>query len=203
MVGNKKRLYFNAYLQETKRAEITKTFMQAFFEYPTLNAQQYHVDVDEIDFLYDNVVPLRLRQRKQERAKYRLSELRDALQRSMDSSTGIPVPEGITLPPMPTEPEKEIEQHGMKRKIIFDKKNWTRRQGEKVYWVGMKGPIFPSNPAMMKKLEALIGHPFTRLNDVSFHSGKLLERISSFSMASLLMQNFIPKLGKGNLQGEL
>ncbi len=146
--------------------------MQAFFEYPTLNAQQYHVDVDEIDFLYDNVVPLRLRQRKQERAKYRLSELRDALQRSMDSATGIPVPEGITLPPMPTEPEKEVEQHGMKRKIIFDKKNWTRRQGEKVYWVGMKGPIFPSNPAMMKKLETLVGHSFPRLNDVSFHSGK-------------------------------
>jgi hypothetical protein len=179
---------------EAKRAEITKTFFQAFFDYPAIaNAQDYQVLVDEIDFLYDSAVPVRLRQRKQERAKYRLNELREALQRSSDEAAG------ILPPPPPSAAEHHQHQHHQhqlhhhagvggvvghhdapplstpeksrkRRKIEFDKKAWSKRERAKSYWLGMRGPFFAAQADAFHKLEKLIGHSFPHLNDQSFRA---------------------------------
>jgi hypothetical protein len=188
---------------EAKRADMTKTFFQAFFDYPTINAQDYQVLVDEIDFLYDNVVPRRFRQRKQERAKYRLNELREALQRSSDGAAGVlpppppPVPAaghhgGVhEAPPAPV-PEKSRKR----RRIEFDKKAWTRRERTRSYWLGMRGPFFAAHSDAFQKLEKLVGHSFPHLNDQSFRAAWEREVARRQHAATLLLST--PKSSASN-----
>lgn len=188
---------------EAKRADMTKTFFQAFFDYPTINAQDYQVLVDEIDFLYDNVVPRRFRQRKQERAKYRLNELREALQRSSDEAAGVlpppppPVPAadhhgGVhEAPPAPV-PEKSRKR----RRIEFDKKAWTRRERTRSYWLGMRGPFFAAHSDAFQKLEKLVGHSFPHLNDQSFRAAWEREVARRQHAATLLLST--PKSSASN-----
>lgn len=148
---------------------------QAFFDYPVQQeslheAQEYQVLVDEIDYLYDNLVPLRMRQRKQERSKYRLNELRDALQRAVSTDDASSSTSGLLLPPPPpvmvaamgidevNHLHQQLQQHlhqqlaeqaktpsRKKRKIEFDKKAWMRRERGRCFWLGMRGPYFPAH----------------------------------------------------------
>jgi hypothetical protein len=239
---------------DMKRAEITRTFFQTFFEYPTVNGLGFQVAVDLVDFLYEGIVPVRYRQRKQERAKYRLNELRDAFHKSTttpaDPLLGLPphlaqlhhhhqqqehqsgaadaFPASFPPPPQTASgvdtatnlspgtaeaPQRQqqmlLQVHslhlpaalhgahlhaaslhgspsalhsssgssgggggssvGVKRKQVFDKKAWTKRQSNRTYWLGMRGPLFPANPHMLRKLESLLGHPFPQLTDHAFH----------------------------------
>ncbi|ELR25253.1 uncharacterized protein ACA1_290170 [Acanthamoeba castellanii str. Neff] len=187
---------------EAKRADMTKTFFQAFFDYPTINAQDYQVLVDEIDFLYDNVVPRRFRQRKQERAKYRLNELREALQRSSDEAAGILPP---PPPPVPADhhggvheapPAPLPEKSRKRRKIEFDKKAWTRRERTRSYWLGMRGPFFAAHSDAFQKLEKLVGHSFPHLNDQSFRAAWEREVARRQHAATLLLST--PKASTSN-----
>jgi hypothetical protein len=57
---------------------------------------------------------------------------------------------------------------GTKRKQVFDKKAWTKRQSNRTYWLGMRGPLFPAHTPMLRKLESLLGHSFPHLSEQSF-----------------------------------
>lgn len=253
---------------DLKRAEITRTFFQTFFEYPIgaggTQQQQQQVAVDLVDFLYESLVPARYRQRKQERAKYRLNELRDAFHRATTTTTttapppspadpllslpphllqlhrqhqqhqhqqataaaanasmpfgGVEASFPLSLPPPPEQQQQQHQQHqqqhhqhqhqqqqhhhaptgvagdaagpteqqlvlgahfpttaaaaagggGTKRKQVFDKKAWTKRQSNRTYWLGMRGPLFPARMPLLRKLESLLGHPLSHLSEHTF-----------------------------------
>jgi len=155
---------------DARKADVTKTFFLTFFEFPRNSTiWDCQVPVDLIDYLYENVTPKRLRQRKQERSKYRLAELREALLASKewtDKEVEVVGEEVVKK----EERSTSSRSPGKRKAIELNKNDWIKKHNRKIYWVGMRGPIFPANQAMFEKLQRLLGRELPHLTHGTFQS---------------------------------